>query len=726
MKFCKFVDSGKALEIYTPYTPTTWANRLFNDEFSINVSQRLEGNSSTVSENFEHTPFMCQDTRFYLRVNGTPYSMCRGDGENFVCTHSISHSKVNEVFDGIYTEIRVFVPKSGKKVIWTGSFQNDSSEEKEIDFFSLFHFEITNLMSYYTKYDEAENFIYCSGFPYYVRYEDFDKYKEQVCFKYLISDEKVYSFDGNAQRFYGCDDYSVMPFAVKEGKCANKNCEAEPCFSIMHHKFLLKPNEKKTINFVIGSVKNYEDILSEKECLNNVDKIYRETCEHWENAVSSYRIKTSDENLNNLVNFWLKKQLIHFVRLNRGGTYCPVRNQLQDLLGYSLIDYKAAFSYLLNILKLQRHDGYLKQYYHTNGAPDTMLALLKHSDSYVWLIICAVEIIENSGDASLYDYRIEYSDSPIKETVLMHLYKAADYMFTQIGEHGLCLMLDGDWNDPVNGPGHLGKGESTWNSMALAYAVDRLNQVRHCESLCEKNEKLKQNINKYCWDGEWYLAGINDDGIPYGSHNDEEGQKFLNAQTWAIISGVAKGDRLEKTLKTIESLKNDYGYVLIDPAFSKYNPVWGRVSLKTKGTTENGSVYNHAVMFKAYADILNGNPDGAVDTIKLTLPTEMDKFHDNCYGMPLFYSNFYFGQKGDNYGRTSQHYRTGTVAWCLWLIVRHIFGIQIGTDGVKIKPSFPKQWKDAEISFCHNGNTYEVKKSGANVDIYKNKIKVSD
>ena len=150
------------------------------------------------------------------------------------------------------------------------------------------------------------------------------------------------------------------------------------------------------------------------------------------------------------------------------------------------------------------------------------------------------------------------------------------------------------------------------------------------------------------------------------------------------------------------------------------------MSLKTKGTTENGSVYNHAVMFKAYADILNGNPDGAVDTIKLTLPTEMDKFQDNCYGMPLFYSNFYFGQKGDNYGRTSQHYRTGTVAWCLWLIVRHIFGIQIGTAGVNIKPSFPKQWKDAEISFCHNGNTYEVKKSGANVDIYKNKIKVSD
>ncbi len=724
MKYSKFIDQGTALEIDTPYTPTTWANKLFNDEFQVDISQRLEGKSSTVAENFEHSPFMQPDTRFYLNMDGTPYAMCRGNGEGFVCTHSIHASKVKETFEGVKTEIRVFVPNRGKKLIWTAHFENDNKEEKEVDFFSVFHFEIPNLMSYFTKYEEEGNFIYCSGFPYYVRYEDVEKCKEQVWFKYVISDEKVYSFDGNAQRFYGCDDDSVMPRAVKERTCANKNCEAEPCFSIMQHRFSLKPNEKKTINFVIGITESYEEILCEKEYLNHIDAVYCETQQYWKNVMGCYHIKTPDENFNNLVNFWLKKQLIYFVRLNRGGVYCPVRNQLQDLLGYSLVDHKAAFSYLLNILKLQKHDGYLKQYYHTNGAPDTMLALLRHSDSYIWLILCSVEVIENSGDKSLYEYMVEYSDSPVKESVLTHLQKAADYMFTQTGEHGLCLMLDGDWNDPVNGPGHLGKGESTWNSMALAYAVDRLNEACYSEALHIKNEKLKENINEYCWDGEWYLAGIDDEGIPYGSHNDEEGQRFLNAQTWAIISGVAKEERLEKTIRTIESLKNDYGYVLIDPAFSKYNAVWGRVSQKIMGTTENGSVYNHAVMFKAYADMINGDPDRAMETIQLTLPTNMERFPDDCCGFPLFYSNFYFGQRGDNYGRTSQHYRTGTVAWCLWLVIKQFFGIHISTKGVDIKPAFPKEWKEAEITFRHNEDVYEVKMSEQKVEMYKNRIKM--
>jgi cellobiose phosphorylase len=299
-----------------------------------------------------------------------------------------------------------------------------------------------------------------------------------------------------------------------------------------------------------------------------------------------------------LLNYWLKKQLTYFVRLNRGRAYCPIRNQLQDLLGFSLLNPEDAFAYSFNIIQLQKLDGYIKQYYTTDGSPATELALLNHSDSYLWFVLCLVEVIENSGHPEWYDKKLPYSDSPLEETVLVHLKKAVHYMLTQTGEHGLCLMFDGDWNEPVNGPGHLGKGESTWNSMALAYAIDALNRVDFDASLDAKNTELKNNINKHCWDGEWYLAGINDDGIPYGSHKDEEAKKFLNTQTWAIISGVATGQRLEKTVKTIETLRHKCGYVLIDPPFTKYNPIWGRVSLKTPGTTENGSVYNHAVNAK--------------------------------------------------------------------------------------------------------------------------------
>ena len=168
---------------------------------------------------------------------------------------------------------------------------------------------------------------------------------------------------------------------------------------------------------------------------------------------------------------------------------------------------------------------------------------------------------------------VGYLDSPLKEPIITHLKKAAYYMSTQMGEHGLCLLLDGDWNDPINGPGRKGKGESGWNSMALCFAIELLNKIEFDPYLDQVRTNLMNAVNEHCWDGNWYVAGLDDDGVPYGSHKDEEGQKFLNTQTWAIISGIATGERLEKTIATIESLAVPFGYLILDPMFTKYNPV---------------------------------------------------------------------------------------------------------------------------------------------------------
>lgn len=712
---CRIAQNGKALQIFTPFTPTTWANKLFNDEFQIDVSQRLEGKASTVGERFEHSLFLHPDTRFYIRVNGDAKQMCKGEGEQFLCTHSISESVVSERFGDIESEILTFVPTKGKKCVWSATFTNLGQEEAEVDFFSVFHFATEGWMTFGSYYDERYFGMYCTGFPYYVKYEDMESMAEKNRVKYVLSSEKPFSYEGNANRFWGCDDYSRMPKAVLEGACRNLCCEQEEPYSILHHKITLAKGESKQIHFVCGLMTSVDDLSEEYRYLSNIEEEYQKNASLWEERTKKFIIQTPDEDVDAMMNYWLKKQLTYFVRLNRGGVYCPIRNQLQDLLGYSLLDPEAAFEYLLPIIRLQHLDGYIKQYYCTNGGPDTQLSLLKHSDAYVWLVMCTVEVIENTGRKELYDYKVGYKDSPVQESLLVHLRKAAYYMLTQMGEHGLCLMLDGDWNDPVNGPGHLGKGESTWNSMALIYAIDRLNEVEYDKTLAERSEMLKDAINEHCWDEDRYIAGFDDDGNPYGCRMDEEANKFLNAQTWAIISKVATGDRLHKVVETIESMKNAFGYVLIDPIFTKYNPTWGRVSLKTGGTTENGSVYNHAVMFKAYADCVRGDAEATLETIRLTLPTEFEKFPKECLGFPMFYSNYYFGAKGDNYGRSSQHYRTGTVAWSIWLVVKELFGIKISSKGTNLQPNLPDSWDNAEMRFHFGNKEYLVTKSDGEV-----------
>ena len=638
--------------------------------------------------------------------------MTHGAGSEFRCVHGVCDTTLTENFDGIRAEVRTFVPIEGRNMFWTVSVRNETEQTAAIDLFSMFHFSVDRLMSYASRFDETANGMYCTGFPYYVKYEDHERLQDQIRFKYVLCDSPVYAFEGNAQRFFGCDDYSVMPKAVVQGQCSNKCCELEPCYAIMQHRMKLAPGEETKISYVTGITETYEQMLEQKASLKQIGQIYADTADFWNRRMLAFQIETPNENLNALVNYWIKKQCIAFVYANRRSSYCCVRNQLQDLMGYSLIDPQDAFKRLVKILERQKFDGFLKQHYDTADAPLRDLGLMNHSDACMWLILCSVEILENLGDRAYYDHPVRYLDSPVQESVLTHLKKAANYMFGQVGEHGLCLFLDGDWTDPVNGPGRLGKGESTWNSVALAHATDRLNDVFFDSELDCKSRRIKDAVNRWCWDGNWYLAGFSDDGTPLGSHRDTDCKIFLNSQTWAIISGVATGERLERTWRSIETmLKTDFGYLVLAPAFRSWNPVWGKISEKMAGTTENGSVYNHAVMFKAYADLVRGDGDLAVDTITRTLPTSSERFPDDACANPLFYCNYYFGLEGDNYGRVNSFgTTTGTVPWLLWLMVKQVFGIRLSSGETVFAPNLPDAWETACMSFRRGEHTYTVRK----------------
>ena len=107
-----------------------------------------------------------------------------------------------------------------------------------------------------------------------------------------------------------------------------------------------------------------------------------------------------------------------------------------------------------------------------------------------------IKIIKLTGKPEYFSYEEVCVDSDKKEDILTHLKKAALYMSTQVGEHGLCLMKDGVWTDPVNGPGRKGKGESTWNTLALIYAIKLLLKVENNEELDKIQKELTDAVNK--------------------------------------------------------------------------------------------------------------------------------------------------------------------------------------------------------------------------------------
>ena len=56
-------------------------------------------------------------------------------------------------------------------------------------------------------------------------------------------------------------------------------------------------------------------------------------------------------------------------------------------------------------------------------------------------------------------------------------------------------------------------------------------------------EQLKEDINRYAWDGKWYARALSSKGN-VGTQDSAGSKIYLNAQTWAVLAGVADRERL--------------------------------------------------------------------------------------------------------------------------------------------------------------------------------------
>ena len=208
--------------------------------------------------------------------------------------------------------------------------------------------------------------------------------------------------------------------------------------------------------------------------------------------------------------------------------------------------------------------------------------------------------------------------------------------------------------------------------MALIYAIALLREVHENDELCAIQKQLTNSVNCFCWNEDRYIVGFDDDGAPVGCRTDDEGSLFLNTQTWAIISGICSQEREKILWNTIEILNTDAGYRLLYPPFSQWNPQWGKISIKHKGNTENGSIYSHGNMFMAYADFLSGRNEKAIETIRKILPTNPQNGPSNNLQVPLFIPNYYVGNDGCDFGRSSNIHLSGAPAWLLWLANKYL------------------------------------------------------
>ncbi|MDB5052481.1 MAG: hypothetical protein JWM44_531 [Bacilli bacterium] len=723
MSYGFFSDAGSEYVVTTPKTPVIWSNYLFNDAYYLEVSQTGQGSSTSLM------PAIRQFTRgfryFYLKDEKSSqywnplYAPLKSDVDEYSCTHALSHSEFISKQNGIRTRIHVFVPAHAACEIWTVTIRNESDLPRSIFVYSVFSMENGGLMGSKCDYDSERHLLYNVAFPYHVKYEDKFRFDRYNSYTYMFSDVDPKFYDCSEQRFFGSEDLTEVPIAVLNGNCSNTAAEGENPVGAFQHQRTIEPGEAFQFKIVIGIANDLDEAKEVQAKFlreGHAEELLVTAKQHWNSVCELFQVETPDQDLNHFVNHWLKKQVSLMTRTNRLSAYSPVRNQLQDAVGYSMLDGEGAAQVMLKVTARQEPSGFIQQWYMTDGSAPRALCLLNHKDAPIWLVYCLCELVQQTGDVSLLQRMVPFKDSPEKATVYDHLLRAIFYMAKERGEHGLILMGDGDWTDPINGAGRLGRGESTWSTVALKFAiqqflpfVERLGDQKQGKRLEELARELDEAVNSHCWDGDWYIAGFDDNGIPFGCREDEEGQLFLNAQTWAIICGTARGERLEKCRNAVVSLDTPFGPRLLDPPFTKWNETWGRISIKLAGTTENGSVYCHASMFKALSDLVRGDGNSAYDTIRKTMPTNTENPPEKNLQIPIYVPNYYFGlQKSDNFGLSSRHHSTGTAAWMMWLVVDRLLGIQATIDGLKVNPCIPGEWKEYRIKRKFRNSLYEI------------------
>ncbi len=277
------------------------------------------------------------------------------------------------------------------------------------------------------------------------------------------------------------------------------------------------------------------------------------------------------------------------------------------------------------------------------------------------------------------------------------------------GAHGLPLIGAGDWNDGMDRIGADGRGESLWLAWFHLATIRLFAPLVAGTPLSDRSKSwqahasgLRGAVTEHGWDGDWYLRAFDDDGLPWGSHANEECQIDLIAQAWSVLAGEAVTDRslaaLEAAFARLVS-PQDRLIRLLDPPFHDSARDPGYIRAYPPGIRENGGQYTHAAAWLGHAFAAIGDGDRAWQIFDIINPIRRAEAREDAE----LYKREPYVLAGD-VSATGEHHRqggwswyTGAAGWTWQLAVSGILGARLSGSEVQFQPCLPKSWGGAEL-----------------------------
>jgi len=754
MKYGYFDNSNKEYVITDPSIPVSWTNYLGVKDLCTVISHNAGGYS------FYKSAENCRITRF--RPNGVPldrpghYIYIRDDiskkywsvswqpvgldlkKAKYEVRHGLSYSKFKCSFDKIDATKTVFIPVDDDVEIWDVVIKNTDKKERKLNLFSYLEFSFKKVS---LDNQDFQMSLYSSGSSYQDEIIQCDLFYNPSDYFYHTADFTPDSFDTIRDNFIGNYRTETNPIAVEQGKCSSE-CElaGNVCGSLQKH-FILLPNQEKRFIFMVGYGNRgvAKKIRKKFSIFKNVDREFENLGKYWENKLSNFQCTTPDKGFDTMVNIWNPYQAHTTVQWSRFASFIEVggrqgigyRDTAQDLMSMIGINKQKCRQRLVELLEAQMSQGYglhifdptLFSKNEKKETPSITVGFLPKkedmlhgldgacSDDALWVVASMVEYLKETGDFSFLDQIIPYADAG-EATVYEHLKKILDFSLVHMGDNNICKGLRADWNDCLN----LGQGESSMVSFILYWAlikfIELAKQMQMTKDIALyelKAKKVKKTCEKILWDGQWYIRGIAKTGSKIGTKDSSEGKIFLNAQSWAVFSGIATKKRAKECMNSVyENLFSKYGLHLLFPSYSRPDDAVGSLTRVYKGVKENGSIFSHSNSWAVIAEAILGNGERAMKYYNAISPYNQNDNIEFRQAEPYSFCQFVMGRDHTRHGRARHPWLTGSAGWFYTASTKYILGIKADFQGLRIDPCIPADWKKFLVRKVFQNAVYNI------------------
>ncbi|MDD3374280.1 MAG: hypothetical protein PHY73_00970 [Candidatus Omnitrophica bacterium] len=763
MKYGHFSKDNLEYIVTAPETPYPWINYLTNETYCSIISQCAGGYSfyrdcrtNRVTRWHPEDYHLDRPGKYiFVREDKKAYSLTyqplRAKPSYYACHHGLGYTSIDAVNRGLKSNVTYFVPEKDHCEVWIATLTNQTKKTKNLEVFPYVEFLIgdyheelryRNIMNLYNRvwFDKKEKAIFAKKTAQW-QGMNIQPFSSQIFF---ASSLNVVSVCTQKEAFLGRYNNEEKPDAVlkENGFKDFPVCSGEDGIGSFKHVISLKPGETKEFTIVLGQTEKMSDI---KRILKNYKKVsyakaqLKKTKKIWQDRIiDNIEIKTPDKDFDTMANVWLKYQTYicnlwsrspSFFHEGSGGR--GYRDSCQDSEAIVSINSELAKNKIFKIASLIRRDGTSAPGWSETDGPHKFLP---NKDHQIWLTTTVCAYVKETGDKAILSTKLPYlKDRWIKGwkidtswkggakqdgegTLLEHLEANLTFCFNDVGVKGFPKIGHADWNDAIDAAGIKHKGESVWLAQALVRSLRILAEL--CDFIGDQNKKNKYlkmadvmdaRVNEKGWDGQWYVRGFDDNGQVYGTKKDKEGKIFLNAQSWAVLSGIAKKDRLKKVLDSVDKhLNGPHGLALFAPAYSFWVKRLGRISMFSEGTKENAAVFCHAATFMAVAYAMSGCGDKAYEAIKKIMPNKQEDM-ELYRTEPYVFAEYLVGpQNPYRYGEGAFTWITGTAGWNFMAATEWILGVRRDFNGLRIDPSIPCSWKKCFVRRPFRGSIYEI------------------